>query len=154
MDFRSSFSVRGEPPVGLIFNDKSRTRQEFLKESLTTTIIDRFTKTGILNATVNPERQARFGDFSEMPNDSLDLATRIKDIESDFMSLPSSMRSKFGNSPLVFVNFISDPRNRSKAEDLGIFPRKAKVVEKAAEAAKPADGAEVAPAKAEAEAKA
>lgn len=148
MDFRSSFFVRGELPVGLTFSDKSRTRQEFLKESLTSTIIDRFTKTGILNATVNPERQARFGDFSEMPNDSLELATRIKDIESDFMSLPSSMRSKFGNSPLAFVNFIADPRNRSKAEELGILPKKA------AEAAKPAVGAEVAPTIAEAEAKA
>lgn len=150
MDFRSSFSVRGEPPVGLTCCDKSRTRQEFLKESLTTTIIDRFTKTGILSATVNAERQARFGDFSEMPNDSLELATRIKDIESDFMSLPSSMRSKFGNSPLAFVNFITDPCNRSKAEEIGILPKKVK----AAEAAQPAVGAEVAPAKAEAEAKA
>lgn len=125
MKFRTYYIAKDEARKGLVFLDKSLTRQEFLKESLTSTIIERFTQTGILNATVNPERVAMFGDFSEVPNDFFEASCRIKDMQSTFDSFPSDLRQKFNNSLGEFVAFISDDKNREKAVEFGLLPKPA-----------------------------
>lgn len=122
MNFRTYYSViDGETRKGLACSDKSRTRQEFLKESLTSTIIDRFTRTGVLCPNANPQRQPLFGDFSELPSDLLDAHKRLESFRSGFYSLPSTLRAAFGNDPLAFVQFMSNPVNKSKAIALGII---------------------------------
>lgn len=127
-----NFATRYNPPSkeGVTFRGKSLTRQEFLKESLTSTIIERFTRTGVLTPTVNTARIAQFGDFSEVPSDLLEAHERMRSATSIFESLPAETRAYFGNSPMQFVSFMADSANRDKAIELGL-------IAKAAEAAKP-----------------
>lgn len=123
MDYRTYFGVRGEPVRGLTCNDKSRTRQEFLKESLTSTIVERFAATGVLTPTVNTERIAQFGDFSECPGDLLEASERIRNVRELFESFSPEIRAQFSNNPLVFVQFMSNPSNRSKAIEMGFIAK-------------------------------
>lgn len=119
------------PSHGSPCGGESRTRQEFLKESLTSTIIDRFTKTGVLVPPGMPRRSAIFGDFTNLPEtyqDAFALAQRVRDA---FATLPSAVRERFNNNPLELHVFLSDERNRSEAISLGLIENKA------AEAAKP-----------------
>lgn len=126
------FATRYNPPSkeGVTFKGKSLTRQEFLKESLTSTIIERFTRTGVLTPTVNTARIAQFGDFSEVPSDLLEAHDRMRSATSIFESLPAATRAYFGNSPMQFVSFMANKSNRDKAIELGL-------IEKTAEAVKP-----------------
>lgn len=121
MSFRTFYSVLADAPVGVSFSQKSLTRQEFLKDSLVSTIVERFTRTGVLVTNPNSARVPQFGDFSQLPCDLLEAHSRLSEVNSDFGELPSNIRSYFGNNPLAFVAFMSDVRNRKKAEELGLL---------------------------------
>lgn len=123
MKFRGFYLSRGDAPTGVTFHHQSRTRQEFLKESLTSTIIDRFAKTGILTPTVNPQRIAQFGDFSQCPSDLLEAHERLQNVRGIFDDLPAETRAVFGNNPLAFVQFMANEKNRSKAIELGLIAK-------------------------------
>lgn len=126
-----SFCTYYNPPAkqGVTFKKPSLTRQEFLKESLTSTIIERFTRTGVLTPTVNQARIAQFGDFTECPSDYLEAHSRMVDLRGAFGELPAKVRAEFSNNPLAFVMFMADGRNRAKAEELGLIAKTAKAVE-------------------------
>lgn len=126
-----SFCTYYNPPAkqGVIFKKPSLTRQEFLKESLTSTIIERFTRTGVLTPTVNQARIAQFGDFTECPSDFLEAHSRMSELRSAFNELPAKVRAEFSNSPMAFVAFMADGKNRAKAEELGLIAKAAKAAE-------------------------
>lgn len=59
-----------------------------------------------------------FGDFSNVPNNIIDLHNTIKKFEDNFNQLPAEVRAEFGNSPFVFMNnyesFVKDFDKKSK----------------------------------------
>lgn len=60
-----------------------------------------------------------FQDFSELPD--LQEALAIVDkANSDFMSLPSELRRKFGNDPTLLVEYLQDPKNIDESIELGL----------------------------------
>lgn len=61
-------------------------------------------------------------DISGYPtyHEMLNITTKA---EQDFMQFPAKIRSQFGNKAENLINFISDNKNREKAQELGLIPK-------------------------------
>lgn len=93
-------------------------------------ILERFQKTGVLEHIKN--NPPRYGDFSDVPNyqESLNKVIQAKEM---FMELPATIREKFLNDPLKFLEFANNPKNADAMVDLGLAkPRKTAVIEQTA----------------------
>lgn len=122
---------------------ESKTRQEFLNESLTSTIIERFTRTGVLVPPGMARREPMFGDFTEIPDGVQDAANLMIRVRDDFARLPSNIRERFSNNPLMMYAFLSDERNRDEAISIGLVAKpKAVAAETSAPTDKPTQSAE------------
>lgn len=61
------------------------------------------------------------GFYADLPS-GLDFQTAqnlIAQAKSTFEEIPSKIRAEFGNDPAQFLDFIQDPKNRSKIESYG-----------------------------------
>lgn len=110
---RQNGSIRVVTPVG----EKSMTDQSFKDECDVNNIISKFKKTG--NLTHVARIQGTYGDFSDIPDLQQAMQT-VTDAQANFEALPSNIRSRFGNSPVEFLNFLSDPSNDQEAIKLGL----------------------------------
>jgi len=99
---------------------ESMTKQEFGKESDINTIIDRWTKTGLLSS-VNTGTPF-YGDVSEVPDfrGSLEIVRRT---EQAFQELPPALRERFENDPQKLIDFVTDPKNQEEAAKLGLIKK-------------------------------
>jgi len=80
-------------------------------------IITRYTKTGLITNVSKIE--AKYGDISGLQyKEALDLIINSKQM---FKELPSNIRKEFENNPGKLLEFMEDPNNRKKAEELGII---------------------------------
>lgn len=61
-----------------------------------------------------------FGDFSTV-SDYKTMKDRIIEIHDAFMALPPDVRSAFGNDESHLMAFLADPKNREKAEKMGLL---------------------------------
>jgi len=57
---------------------------------------------------------SNLGSFHEMQN-------HVKKAEQTFMSYPSKIRKRFDNKPAKLIEFLSDEKNRTEAEELGLI---------------------------------
>ncbi|WNK12794.1 MAG: internal scaffolding protein [Microvirus sp.] len=94
----------------------SLTHVEFQQETDINFIAQQFGLTGLLP---NAFSSLNYADFSEVYDyktalDSINLAN------SQFMALPSSLRSRFNNNPQELIEFMENPANRKEAETLGL----------------------------------
>lgn len=64
-----------------------------------------------------------YGEFDE-DMDFQTLLHQVKAGEAAFAAVPSSIRSKFGNDPGVFLEWIHDDANYGEAEALGLVPKR------------------------------
>ncbi len=103
--------------VPISFPKKGRTKQSFRDECDINLIMAKYQKTGAI-AHVN-RHGADYGfatslDFTE--------AMRTVTIAQDmFLGLPSSIRSRFGNDPAAFLDFVQDADNEDELIKLGLF---------------------------------
>lgn len=65
----------------------------------------------------------RYGDVSEVP-DFLTIRNQMIKAEEAFLSLPGKLRREFGDDPVEFLQFMANPENRARAEELGIMKKK------------------------------
>lgn len=103
---------------GISFPEKSRfTRQEFKDESDINTIMRRYLRTGELPHvnTLAPQY------FDASPIDFQGHMQVIAEAKSLFAQLPASIRSRFYNNPGQFVDFCSDPANRTELAHMGLL---------------------------------
>lgn len=94
----------------------SRTKQSFTDQCNINSIVSRFQRTGVLDHVKNYGGSYGFAsgvDFKE----AMDIVARSK---SMFASLPSEIRSRFGNDPAAFLDFVSDDANREEMVELGL----------------------------------
>lgn len=115
---RSAFSKR--IPEQLRFNlDEfpSRTQQSFKKQCDVNQIIARFQKTGELNHV--RDGASVYMECTQI--DFQDCMDRIVRAEEHFMSLPSKVRERFGNSVSNLLDFMSDEKNFEEAKALGLI---------------------------------
>lgn len=97
----------------------SRTKQSFADECEINNIMAKFQKTGVINHAV--KHQATYGQadgttFQEAMN-------IVIDAQEAFSDLPSSLRSRFGNDPAAYLNFVSNEENYPEMERLGLLNR-------------------------------
>lgn len=112
--------------------EPSMTQQHLGPETDINMIARRYQLTGEM-----PVRRelGEYGEFDE-DMDFQTLLHQVKAGEAAFAAVPSSIRSKFGNDPGVFLEWIHDDANYDEAATMGLVPKR----DVAAPAAVPAEG--------------
>lgn len=100
------------------FTKPSRTQQHEKQNCDINFIMQKYQKHGIV--THVQKHQGFYADVTNLPDyqESLHVVMRANEM---FMSLPSSIRSKFDNDPAAYLAFVSDPRNRDQLVEWGII---------------------------------
>ena len=101
---------------------KGLTRQEFKDECQIDNIIEKYTKTGILNHVNKYEPQ--YGEATQ--HDYKSAMDLVVSAQAMFDDLPAQVRAEFNNDPGDFLDFVSKPENVDKFEDVGLVPKRAK----------------------------
>lgn len=118
---KRKFHTRYDPPPspGIEFKEPTMTQQHFRDECDINKIVERAIRTGDTTVFTSAQR-AEFYDASAI-TDYVDAMALIDDVNDDFNSLPSTIRSMFGNNVKQYVEWMSNPANWSKARELGLL---------------------------------
>lgn len=94
-----------------------RTKQEFRDECDLNILMKKYEKFG----TLPPGRQhvPQFMDASDVP-DFHSAMQMMVDAERSFMTLPATVRKRFGNDAASFVEFATDPSNIDQMREWGL----------------------------------
>jgi len=108
-------------PHAIVFKENSsKTQQQFAKDANINNIMGKYTKTGLIPQ--DPSKKMFFGDFTRLP-DYAQAKNATLEVEQRFMSLPAEIRFKFENNPQRALDFLSDPANKIKAQELGLIKK-------------------------------
>jgi phage internal scaffolding protein len=99
-------------PVG-----ESLTQQNFKAETDIINIIKKHDRTGIIEHVARGV--AQYGDYSEI-NEYREALDMVSNANASFMELPAEIRAMFGNDAGAFFEFATDPKNKSKMQELGL----------------------------------
>lgn len=118
---KPKFHTRYNPPPspGIVFEEDSMTQQHFRDECDINKIVERAIRTGDTTVFTSTQR-GEFYDASAI-TDYADAMALVDDVHDDFNSLPSGIRSMFGNNVSQYVEFMSNPENWDKARELGLL---------------------------------
>lgn len=98
----------------------SRTKQSEKDNCDINKILRKYQKTSLLNH-VN-KVNGIYGDFSQS-NDYHSSLNAVLKANDNFDGLPATLRAQFNNDPAQLLSFISDDKNYSAAEKLGLIPQ-------------------------------
>ncbi len=110
------------PRVQITFPEKGRTHQSFANECDVNNIMAKYEKTGLIDH-MNTH-QGQYGHFVDV-QDYQSAMNQVIEAREAFMSLPSSLRSRFANDPHEFLQFVNDPANDDEMRDMGLLPSEA-----------------------------
>lgn len=114
--FQVNYGPRLE--VALTFPEVSEwTDQSFAAECDINTIMAKYQSTGELP--VLNQAEAQWLDVTGM--DFQEHMNFILEAEDMFAQLPSSIRDRFGNDPAAFLDFTSDPENKTELARMGLL---------------------------------
>lgn len=114
--FRHAYSPRFR--VGLsIDRSEDVTKQSFKSECDINVIMARYMNTGVIDFVT--KHQAHYGDVSDV--DYQTAMQTVAEANSMFEELPSQLRTRFGNDPANFLQFVSNPNNRPEMAELGLL---------------------------------
>lgn len=95
-----------------------KTEQSHRKQCDINYILKDYAKTGIIK-----HAHANAGRYDDVSNIDYQTALNIvADTKSMFEGLPSLIRNEFGNDPGRFLEFVRDPANGPRMQELGITP--------------------------------
>ena len=100
------------------YDSKTLTEQQHRKNANINTIMAKYKKTGLVPTN---QTSAQYGDFTGSA-DFQESKNRIIQANSNFMELPSDIRSMFNNDAGEFLDFVLDPDNEAEAIKLGLLP--------------------------------
>ncbi len=112
---------RHETKVGKI----SLTKQSFTDECDINSIMRRFQKTGALDHVKNHQQNYGFATSEDFTSSMQLVATA----QSMFNELPSTIRKEFNNEPGQFLDFVQNPENAQKLEEMGLATQTLKTAE-------------------------
>lgn len=100
--------------VQLVKFPPTKTQQQFEKDTNMNIIMSNY-KRGIM-----PKFMSRgaYADLYSAPESLAEAFQQISAMVEEFDKLPAHIREQFKNSPEVFVNFISDPRNEEQFKQI------------------------------------
>lgn len=116
MEIRSLYS----PKERVQFNTvgPSMTHQSMKDETDMNRIMEKWAKTGVLEHRNTYEGQ--YGDFMNAPEDYHSAMNAVIEAQDMFSELPANVRKRFANDPGLFLDFVSDPKNRDEMKELGL----------------------------------
>lgn len=99
-------------------NEVPRTQQQYRDECDINNIMEKYKLTGVLRVRNNYAR-GEYIDLASAPDfrESLDIVAKAQDA---FDALPSSLRKRFGNDPMEFLDFVHDPKNIDEIDKMGL----------------------------------
>ena len=106
--------------VAIKFPKQGRTKQSFANQCEINNIMARHQR-GIANTHIN-QHQAQYGFATS--NDFADSMRIVKTAQDMFNALPSNIRTRCGNDPGNFLEFVQDPENLDEMQKLGLIPDK------------------------------
>lgn len=114
-----------DPKTGEVirFKPPARTKQAHVAECDINNILKQYLKTGMVR---HVSQRAEMGAYADLPDqvdfqDSLNTVIRAQNV---FADLPSKLRSRFGNDPREFLEFMANPDNQDEAIKLGLVTDK------------------------------
>lgn len=108
------------PKVKFACRFPSRTQQHFRNECDINNIMKRYLTTGYLTDPMNVStRKPMFGDFSNV-SEFQNAQNVIADAVQAFEAMPSYLRKRFQNNPVLFLEFVNNSDNYDEAVKLGI----------------------------------
>ena len=114
---------------GLHCEDATLAQQHHKDECDINNILRQFNITGLLpEAALSP----RYGDFTGI-GDYHTALNQVIAAEDEFMSLPATLRARFGNDPAQLIEFLDNPENYNEAISLGLVEKKPEVMPQVAE---------------------
>lgn len=113
--FRTPYTTRYR--VVTVNDEPSLTKQSFKDECDINTIMDKFTKTGVLNHVARHQMQYGYATATDL-REALDI---IEQGQSMFMDLPAVVRKRFNHDPAEFLEFVQNPANKEELADLGLL---------------------------------
>lgn len=132
---RSQYDERKPMTSDLSFEgDQGVTKQADLKDTDINAIFKRYERTGQLPNMI--VREPRYGDFSNVP-DYQEAMQIVKHADEQFQSLDVTVRNRFANDPVKFLEFVQDEKNLDEMEKMGLL--KPEIVEQRRQARKAAD---------------
>lgn len=124
--FRSAYAHRDEEHhQGIVFEEPSLTDQSQYKDTDINNIVRRYQTTGLLDSPgAVPFETLQYGDATLLPDyqTALDL---VHSVESEFSSLPSEVREKFGHDPMQLLEALQDPTKQQMLQDIGLLSKPA-----------------------------
>lgn len=118
-------------PVVDCSNEVNMTKQASRDEVDVNKIMARFEKTGLMSH-VNGD-EPFYGDVSEYSG-LQDALIKVQEANELFMGYPASIRERFDNDPVKFVEFFEDPANLQEAIELGLAVKRPEVAPEASPA--------------------
>lgn len=121
---RSAYSERVRVQLDFM-GQATRTKSSFQAECDINTIMSKYAATGL----VSHVRQ-HAGDYSDL-SDGVDYQRSMDMMiaaQAAFGSLPAKIRTRFGNDPTFFLDFVADPANREEMDRMGLLKVKPVVV--------------------------
>ena len=109
------------PKVREVNSSPSLTQQQFAEEADINNIIASYNTTGLLtNPLLQSAREPLYGDFSNLPEDYLQVQNQLLEAQTQFMELPAKIRQRFNNNPADLISFLQNPENVEEAISLGL----------------------------------
>jgi len=105
--------------VSIAFTKPSKALQSAKDECDINKLMLRYQRTGLINH-VN-RYEGSYGDFTGSPSDYQSALNQVMAARAMFDSLPSGIRSRFGNNPAAFIDFVSDDANRAEMASMGLL---------------------------------
>jgi len=102
--------------------EEKKTKQEAAAECDINNIMARYEKTGLIDH-VN-QHKGEYGDYTNV-QDFQTSVEQISKAQEMFLSIPAAIRSRFDNSPALFLEFVSDPENEHEMREIGLLPAEA-----------------------------
>lgn len=124
--FRSAYAHRDEElHQGIVFEEPSLTDQSQYKDTDINNIVRRYQTTGLLDSPGSvPFETLQYGDATLLPDyqTALDL---VNSVQTEFSSLPSEVREKFGHDPMQLLDALQDSSKQQMLQDIGLLSKPA-----------------------------
>jgi len=114
----STQPIRPSRKVSISFkNAERKTKQAFRDECDINQILRRYNATGVLPDLI--KKNPQYGDFSD-PTTFQDAQNVVLHAKDQFANLSATLRDRFSNDPIKFLEFTADPSNLPEMVKLGL----------------------------------
>lgn len=115
---------------------ESSTKQSFKKECDINVIMAKYQKTGAITHFNKHQQNYGMADGQTF-QDAMNLVCEAQEMFND---LPSSIRSRFGNDPAAFLDFVQNDENADEMARMGLIEQSAEQTDAVASAAEVESG--------------